>query len=253
MLLRGWIVTVLALYSAPVIAQNRPPRVWIDVDFARLQPSQDLQTFSGSRTLFSETQTFTAAYPPLPSLNGIIVGGGVGIVKGLGVSVRLNFLNYTNLIGLAVTVPSPYFFNTVASDATVTASPLERRERGIDISATYSAAVSDRVTVRVFGGPTLFHVDDDMVSGIAYNQTASSLVRINVVNITAFNHNEVSGSTLGFNVGGDVSVFLVRNVGVGGGVRFNRGTVSLIDPLTARSADLNVGSAEFSGGLRLRF
>ena len=55
------------------------------------------------------------------------------------------------------------------------------------------------------------------------------------------------------NVGGDVGFFFSRHVDVGGIVRFNKGTVTLSDPLTDEDVERDASHVSFGGGLRLRF
>jgi hypothetical protein len=203
-------------------------------------------------TISQEAGGGGVGYPALSALNDIDISGGVGLHKGLGMAVHFNGANYSSTVNLAVIVPSPYFFNTSASDAATSATPLERRERALDVSAQYTIPASDRVVVRVFGGPTFFRLTNDMVSDIRYLQAASPLIRVNVVAISGFTHQEVSGTSLGVHAGADLSVFFSRHVGIGGGVRLNHGVVNVIDPLSEKSADLKVGHVEAGGGLRIR-
>jgi hypothetical protein len=92
-----------------------------------------------------------------------------------------------------------------------------------------------------------------MIGVVIYNQVASPLVGVNSVTITSHTDKEVSGSAVGFHVGGDSAWFFTRNVGVGGTVRFNRGTIAIAEPLSGQNADLKVGHTGVGGGLRLRF
>ena len=240
-------------HPAPSVAPDRTDRGWIDIDFARFQSSQAAQTFTFAGTLSQETSALAAAYPKLPAVSDIGISGGVGFQRGIGIAARFSGANYKSTVGLGISVPSPYFFNNSASDASVTKTALERRERSFSVSAVYTIPSSDRARVRIFGGPTYFHVTNDMVSDIEYQQVASSLIRINVVAITGFAHREVSGSTIGFHTGADAAVFFARHVGVGGGLRFATGTVTVAEPLSEVDGDLNVRQVEAGGGLRLRF
>jgi hypothetical protein len=195
----------------------------------------------------------TAAYPALTGVTDLDLSGGFGIRHGLGVGVHFDGATYQSTVGLGVTVPSPYFFNTLATAGAPTATPLERRDRSVDISAVYTVpTLDDRFNVRIFGGPTYFHLANNMVQTIGYYQVAGVFLPINAVAITSFTQREASGSALGLNAGADASWFFTRYVGVGGGVRFNRGTVTLPEPLTGQNVGLRVGHVEFGGGLRLR-
>jgi hypothetical protein len=238
---------------SPILAPAPPAeRVWIDTDVVRVQ-SRNAQTFASSGPLYNETVAAAAAYPALPGATDIGISGGITIRHRLGVALNFEAVNYQSTVGLGVTVPSPYFYNASATAGTTTATPLERQDRSFDISAVYTVPIKDdRLRVRIFGGPTYFHLTNNMVETIGYNQVASRLLPLNFVAVTSFTQKEVSGSALGINVGTDVSWFFTRHVGVGGGVRFNRGIVTLLEPLSGQNADVTVGGAGFGGGLRLR-
>jgi hypothetical protein len=227
---------------------------WINTDLVRVQSAHNAQTFTFAAPLYNETVAAAAAYSALPGATDIGISGGITIRHGLGIAVNFEAVNYQSTVGLGVIVPSPYFYNTLATAGTTTATSLARQDRSLDISAVYTVPIrDDRLRVRIFGGPTYFHLTNNMVETIGYNQVANVLVPLNFVAVTSFTQKEVSGSALGFNVGADVSWFFTRHVGVGGGLRFNRGIVTLLEPLSGHNADLTVGGPEFGGGLRLRF
>jgi hypothetical protein len=239
----------LAISARPAAAQNG----FINIDFARFVSRQDAYMTTFVTTINLEAGAAAAAYPKLPGANGIDLSGGVRVVGHLGVGVRFEAANYDETVGLGVSIPSPYFFNTVATAGSTTSPPLHRRDRYVDVSAQYSIPITNKVTLSVFGGPTYFHVSQDMVSVIHYLQTASSIIRLNAVTIHTFTSQEVSGSTWGGHAGADIAFFFTDHVGVGGGGRYNAGTVKVTDPLSAQQTDLKVGFGEFGAGLRLRF
>jgi hypothetical protein len=245
----------LLLSGLPVFAQTlAPSRGWIGVDLVRLQSAQKAQTFTWSGREFGEIGTATTAYPALPGITGMKVAGGIGIRGGLGFALGFSSGSYDSIVGLGVRVPSPFFFNTFASAINVTDKALRRRDRAIDLSAVYAVPTpEDRLQIHVFGGPSHFNVTNDMVEDVSIIRTASFRIPVNSVVIDGYSSKKVSGSAWGFNVGADTAWFFTRYVGLGGGVRLNRGTVTVLEPNSVENQDLNVGHAEFSGGLRLRF
>lgn len=243
----------LGILSLCATGSEAQTRGWINVDGAYYQAHQDEQTFSLTTTIAREIAAAAAVYPKLGSNPALDLSGGVGLVAGLGVAVHFDAQNYTSTVGLGVSIPSPYFFNTPGVAGAPTASTLERKERALDISALYLLPTPSAWAIRIFGGPTYFSLKNQMVNGITYNQIASPLLPINIVTIRSYTSQEVSGSSLGFHVGGDVGFFFTRHVGIGGGARLNRGQVTVTDPLSTKEADLSVGHAVVGGGLRLRF
>lgn len=239
----------------PVFAQSEPvpSHAWIDANFISVHSPQGLQAMALATPLYGEMASAAAAYPALPAARGFGYDGGVQFHPRVGVGVHFNAVNYRSTVGLAVTIPHPLVFNRSGSDADITAATLERKDRGIDISAMYSLPTPDDLRVRVFGGPTYFSIAQEMVGRINYEQVFN-LLGTNVVNITTYNAQEVKGSAWGFNVGADVAYFFSRHVGVGGVIRFSRGTVTIDpEPLSGGSADLDAGATIVGGGVRFRF
>lgn len=234
--------------------RGAPRRGWLDIDAVRFH-SVDRPAFSPNRVgiLYGEGAGGGALYRTQDiDLTSVGLSGGFGFQHGLGFALSFDGENYTEPVTLAVVVPSPYFTNLSAVDAT-TLNSVERRERALDISAEYVIPSPNWLRLRVFGGPTYFHITNAMVTDIQYSQVASSLVRLNVVAIRGFTQRDVTGSALGYHAGLDGAYFFSRHVGVGGGARFNRGTVTVLDPISDKDTGLRVGHLSFNGGLRLRF
>jgi hypothetical protein len=247
-------LTVVLFSSSPALAQDAPSHGWLDVKFISMRSTQDQQTHTLAVPLFREIASAAAAYPALPSVMGAGLEGGVQFHPRFGVGVHFDFVNYESTVGLAVRIPHPTLFNRFGTDADVTTTALNRRDRGFDVFATYIAPTPDQWRVRFFGGPTYFTVSQEMVDLIRYEQVFNVFTGANLVDITTFDQREVSGSTWGFNAGADVAYFFSRHVGVGGVIRVNRGTVTIDEePLSVDTAELSAGHITFGGGLRLRF
>jgi outer membrane protein with beta-barrel domain len=253
MLCRFSVVAMLFIAASTASAQSAPSRGWLDVDFVSVRGSQGEQTFTARTSVFQEQASFASAYPELPSATGGNIAGGFNIHPRIGVGVHFVNISYEMPVGLAVNIPHPLFFNRFATDSDVTDSALERKDRSIDIAAVYTVPTPDAVRIRVFGGPTHFNVKQEMVSDVYFNQMFN-LLGANVVDITRFDQQRVDGSAWGFNVGTDVAYFFSRYIGVGGVLRFNRGTVEIEkEPLTETPTELKAGHTMIGGGLRLRF
>jgi hypothetical protein len=226
---------------------------WVNVDFARYTTLADAATFTFAKPMYGEVAAVSAAYPKFGGVNDVAISGGFTAVGPLGVAIGFDGQDYSSPVGLGAAIPSPYFYNIHGIAGSVTASPLTRKDRAIDLSAVYSIPLGRSARLRVSGGPTYFHVDADMVSAIGYDQAASALIPVNVVAISSYLHQPVTGSAWGFNAGADLSVFFSRHFGVGGIVGINRGAVTIPEPLSANNAELTTGHVEIGGGLRVRF
>ena len=246
------VVALLSLAASPATAQTTD-RVWIDVNAVSVKSAQDATAFTFRDTVFNEPASVTAAYPEMPRAAGGLFGGGVGVARGFGVGVQFVNATYEYAAGLAISIPHPLVFNRIGTDTDVT-DALERNERALDLSGVYQLRTPDSWRVRVFGGPTYFKLKQDMVQDVEFTQSINLVTLANTVTITDFRQEEVDESTWGFHVGGDVAYFFSRHFGVGGTVRFNRGTVTLDnEPLSEEEGELKVGATIVGGGLRLRF
>lgn len=248
-------VSVAAIVGVIVSVSQVQAQGFLDVNAIRVQSAQtDDQSYTYVTTLSQEVALFGSTYPKFPAVAGLDVSGGYLSKIGLGLEVHLDFAQYKSTVGLQAYVPSPYFFNTPGVASTVTGGQLDRRDIGVNIGAAYRLPLpTDRVILRVSGGPTYFNVNNEMVSIIRYTQSASSLLRLNLVNITGYETRTEKGSALGYHVGADVGVFFSRHFGVGGVIRYSHGKITLTDPLSGDDADLKVGNTTVGGGLRVRF
>jgi hypothetical protein len=170
-----------------------------------------------------------------------------GKVKGkLGVSTAVSYRQQTEFGQVLATIPHPFIFNQARLVAG-TAS-LKRSDLALHLAAQYLMPVSDRLQVSLFGGPTYFRVNQDMVGNVETNETFP-YDEAQYVGATASREH---GSHIGFNAGTDVALFFTRTLGVGGLVRFSQGTVHLPTP-SGDTASLKVGGLQLGAGVRMKF
>jgi hypothetical protein len=258
---RYLILLAAILAASPAVAQTTPAApakagvsgVWIDVNFIALSPAQKAQTYTWTTMLYGEPATAATAYPALPTAYGVGLEGGYQFKNGLGFGLHWTQATYDYSVGLALSIPHPFYYNAYASDADTTASSLTRKDTAVDISVTYVPHTPDRWRIRLFGGPTYFSVSQEMVSDIGYDQIYGFSPSYNLVTITDFSQETVEGNTWGFHGGADVAYFFSRHVGVGGVVRVNGGSVDVDEPLSEQKATLKLGGVLLGAGVRFRF
>lgn len=223
---------------------------WVDVDFGVATAAEDSFTSTRVITISQEAGGGAVAYS-LPRGGSFDVGGGYMFNPRIGIGVSLAGTAHEDTAGLAISVPHPLYFNSSATDATVTNGKLQRTEGAWHIEAMLVAVQTPRVRVRAFAGPSYFVARQDTVSSIKYDQAYQLFGRGNVVDITSYTTQESEGTGWGLHGGADVSVFFNRVFGVGAIVRVSRGTVEIDDYGDAH--DVKVGGVQFGGGLRLKF
>jgi len=239
-----------AMYGPPKL-----PRIYVDVNLiGYADPLGRSRTFEGYAVKFGELATFTATYPE-PSRSGLFpayVGGGFMVSRSVGIGVSYSRMSRETVVDLSARVPHPTFFNALASDTGTTGTALSAKESAIHISIAAVPVRTNRMEVRLMGGPSFFTLKGSMVQDVEYEQTFSALVPQNAININGFSSSEASGSFIGFHVGADFTYFVHRVVGVAGGVRYGQANVEDTEPLSKISQQFRVGSTTAFLGLRFR-
>jgi hypothetical protein len=235
-------------------APAQADRAWLELDAGRAWSSElGFNSFS-NRPLFGEPLITAVHYPRWSgTAPGAAISGGVGLRRGLGLAGRFDTLSRSRQTdSVSISVPSPFFPQTPGGDFKH-GPTIERRDRSIDLSVVYSVPSPDAVRVRFLGGPTYFLVTDHLIESVVYAQEASASVRANHVTMTSFVTPTASASTWGYHVGLDVSIFFQKHVGLGGSMRFSRGTAAMRDPLGDQTLEVEAGHPQLSGGVRIKF
>jgi hypothetical protein len=228
-------------------------RVWIDVNLGAAIAADKTVTLEHSDRLFDETRTFRTVYEN-PTGASFDFGGGVMFTPQIGVGVSFAGTAHQAAPEMFVQVPHPNFFNAAASDTADADEEFQRVEGSVHLQVMGAAPLGENVRLRVFGGPTYFRLQHDLVSSIRYLQTFAIFSRANAVDITTYDSvDKVEGTGWGYHVGSDISFFFTRVVGLGAFARYSHGTVDLVEPALDSEVELKVGGLQFGGGLRLKF
>ena len=252
---------------APAAArETAPPRPWevpepansferafIDVNFGVAWAAEKAFTLEVSGPLFRETRTYRMSYQS-PTGASFDFGGGFMFTPEVGIGISIVGTAHQNPVDLFISVPHPTAFNANATDTETTDGQFQRLEGSVNLQLVGAAEISERVRIRVLGGPTYFRIQQDLVSDIRYAQVFGVFNRVNEVDIQEYEVAEkVEGTGWGFHVAGDVSIFFNRVVGIGGFARYSRGAVEIDDPITGDPIELDAGGFQVGGGLRLKF
>jgi hypothetical protein len=246
------VLSAIAFVSPVSTAVAQEEAVWIDVNFGLATSAADTGAFAFATRLFGETASFAVAYPKPSRGAEFDFGGGYMVTPRFGVGLSFTGTAHQDPAALAATIPHPFFFNALATASGATSPNLRRTEGGAHVQAMFVPLHSDRARVRLFGGPTFFRYQADMVDDIVYRQTATAFSRTNLVSITGFDAIEVEGTGWGVHVGGDVSYFFTRVIGLGGFARFSRGTITVDEPFSGLQ-EITAGGVQLGGGIRVRF
>ena len=233
----------------------RPMRGWLDVNFGAASANEkSVTTEAVISDGAGEFETYRVGYS-FPTGASFDVGGGVMVTRVVGFGVQFTGTAHQDDADLFIRIPHPRFFNAHATDDSFTENSLMRVEGGVNLSLVAAPVNDDRVAVRFYGGPTYFRLQADVVNDIRYFQEFGIFTSVNSVDIREYDTEEVEQTSWGFHVGGDVSYFFNRRVGIGGFARYSRGTVTFRPDefLVSEDFDVEVGGFQGGGGLRIRF
>lgn len=230
-------------------------RGWIDVNFGLAVAATNPFTITRTSIIAQETATQRVEYH-LPMGAAFNFGGGFMFTPTFGVGASFAGTAHKDTADMAISIPHPTIANRLATDTSTTTDDLERIESAVHIQAMFATDISDRVRLRLFGGPTVFRLQQDVVSKIDYFQQWNTFTGANSVDILSYEIDQIAFEDAvgwGGHVGGDVSWFFTRVVGVGGFGAYSHGRISVFDLLSGDEVKLTVGGFQAGGGLRLRF
>jgi hypothetical protein len=237
------VAAAITFAAAPAFAQPRD-RVFIAINGAyqtTKNPFSDRLTFDVNR----ETGSTETEYPVEGHL---VLDSSVAIRLSSHFAVGVAYSQFERIDSVTTVsrVPHPFFFETPRE---VTGDVGTRRaERAVHVQGVLRWNVSRPVAVSLFGGPSFFDLEQDVVSAIQYDEAFPYDTATFRRAVTT----QVSGSAVGFNVGADVAWMFTRNVGIGGLARFARAALD-VDLPGGRPKALDVGGFTGGGGLRLAF
>ncbi|MCY4598751.1 MAG: hypothetical protein OXF27_02380 [Acidobacteria bacterium] len=241
-------IIVLAAAVRPASAQPSTPRGALSINGGLQTAAGD---FSDSvrfgHALFGpEEGSVDARYPG--SDDALFdVGGSVRVWRNLAVGASVSRLTRETAADVAGQLPHPFWFDRPRS-VSGTAPGLARAETAVHVQALWVIPVGRSVAVTLFGGPTWFNATQDLVAHITFEQAYP----FDAATFSGANAGERSASTIGAHAGADVAYYFSERIGIGGMVRFSRGSVALDSP-DGDTLKNDVGGMHTSGGLRIRF
>ncbi len=175
------------------------------------------------------------------------IGGSVGVWRNLAVGANVSWLTRESDADVAGQLPHPFWFDRPRS-VSGTATGLARTETAVHVQALWVIPVGRSVAVTLFGGPTWFNATQDLVADITFEQAYP----FDSATYSGANAGERSASTIGAHAGADIAYYFSERIGVGGMVRFSRGSIEFDSP-DGGTVTSDVGGVHTTGGLRIRF
>ena len=248
-----------ALILASTAHAQQSVRGWVDVNVIAGQSNQGERLYStAGRSTLGGAIAVGQDFPEIRRGSGFDVEGGYMFGPRVGFGVRWAHARAHSAIGVGLGAEHP-ITGAIAMDG-AESDEFRRLESAIDLMAAYTVPLANPdIRLRVFGGPTHFVVEQAMIRNVNFTHTLNFSGTVNQIAITNISEQEVNGNAWGYNAGADVAYFFARHVGVGAGLRFNRGTVGGVEiPLPNpvggdEEAEFTAGHLGVAAGVRFRF
>jgi hypothetical protein len=231
-------LAVCALGAAPAEAQMTwTDKAFVNVNVGSNSGSIDLggdTTFS----LYDETGTTSYAAEVKPR-QLFDISGGMKVWRNLAIGAGFSRSSKTVSTTVTATVPDPLFFDaprTTSTDVT----GLKHSQQAVHLMAVWMVPVTDKIDVAVSAGPSFWSVKQDLPGAVAISEPGP------VASVAKESFDE---STVGINIGADVTYLITKMFGAGVMLRYSGASVDVGTP----SQKIDVGGFQFGGGLRVRF
>jgi hypothetical protein len=248
----NWLVLCAAalgiptLNAAPAAAQARSqPRVEVSANAGVLTATSTFTEQTTRPSNGGETKTITTEHAARSAF-AFNAGGAVRIATQFWLGVQYAMASVKADASVTAAVPHPILFNAPRT-VEGTIDGVADNERNVHVDLMYALPVH-AADIRVMGGPTVFNLEQDLVSDVSINETYP----FDTATFAGATTKRVSQSAVGFNAGVDISRALSSRLGIGGLIRYSRGDVEFDNAGTGR-ATVHAGGLEMVGGIRVRF
>ena len=236
---------VLAI-TTPAAAQSAPSRLVVTLNGGIQTAGPGLSDHFEFATDPIETAKVDVQYPAKPS---VLIDGGVGLRlwKNLGVGVAVSHATVDGTAQIDAQIPHPLQIDQ-PREVNGEQDGITRAETGVHVQLQVSVPMASRLTLVLSGGPSRLDVEQEIVTDVLYDQTYP----FDAATFRSATTRRSKASVTGFNVGGDLQWMLSRNIGLGGMVRYIRGSVDL-ETQNNRQISVRAGGLQAGGGIRIGF
>jgi hypothetical protein len=233
----------LVLFFASA-GQASAQMAWTDRAFLNASIGQqwmDQQLVSGSSfEIYDETANWEAVMDVDDSIV-FDVSAGYRVWKNLAIAVGYSRTSDTGDTSLAAVIPDTLRFDTPHHD-TRELTGYDREESVVHVSAVWMVPVTDKIDIALMAGPSFFSVKQTFLSDITVTPGGTT--------IGTTTDGEISDSAQGYHVAVDGAFRIIRNVGIGGMLRYAKAEVAASRFV---AGSLDVGGFQGLVGVRVRF
>jgi hypothetical protein len=198
---------------------------------------------------FAETANATIQYPT-KNAPGFDLAGGYRVWRNLAVGAGVSVVSRSVSATVTGTLPSPLYLN---QPRTLTGGfSASTTELGIHIQAAWAVPVAPRLLLLLFGGPSIYDVQQTLVPGAVGIQYTDVYPYDNPT-VSSTNSATSSKTAIGFGAGADFAYYITRAIGIGGMVRFARASVTFPAVGQSNAVSFDAGGVQAGVGVRVRF
>jgi len=177
------------------------------------------------------------------------VGGSVRVWRQLGLGATYSHFNGSNEVRVEGAIPHPLEFSQLRG-IELAGVNLQHRQRATHLFAGWTVPLpfDERLSVTVFGGPSLFSLRQGLVTHAVIRERGNPFTSVDVeIGTSDYIQNGV-----GVNVGSDVVFMPTTSFGIGFIFRYTKVSIDL--PSTfGQTLSMSIGGFQTGGGLRFRF
>lgn len=193
-----------------------------------------------------ETATVDVVYPATSAVL-VDVSLGVRVWKGIGAGLAVSHATRSGSAQVDARVPHPLLFEQPRA-VEGSQARINRTETAVHVQLLYAIEATRTVTLVLSGGPSVVHLEQDLVTEVKYDESYP----FDVATFTRAAARRAKASAAGFNAGADVRWMFARSIGVGALVRFSRATVDL-NTVESRTLPVRAGGVQAGVGMRVVF
>lgn len=245
----AWCLCVCGLALFPATRASAQIHGWEDRAFLNvnlaIQPAARPFTDVLTPVIYTQRASVVSTHPVPGGALPLEVAGGVRLRGSLGVGLGYTKFGLTEVAGVAAQIPNP-----VASNAARTASAsaeVTRADTAFHLLAVWLVPITDHMDIAFSGGPSLIWVKQDRVSDVTIAEDSPTFATVAISKVGVAGYKD---RVLGMHGGVDVTYFLTPMIGVGGAVRYVRGSSQI--GATNDGTAIDVGGLQLGLGIRVR-
>jgi hypothetical protein len=235
---------VLVAGAGQASAQGQAPleRGFVHVNFGGQGGTHDLAQ-SGTFPIYGEEALLTGT---TEAGGGSVfdIGGGFRVYDKFYAGLSYSYSSDKSDGAITGSIPHPLYTDTFRP-VTGSVTGLKHAESAIHLQAVWKQPVTTKFDISLSAGPTIFMVDQDLVSSLTVTEQGTGVV------LTGIQTEKVSETAIGFHIGADGTYMFTSRLGAGGFLRYTGGSADLEAP--TGNVEVDLGGFQIGAGLRLRF